>query len=155
MKPGIPVISFLLLLLALVGCGTNTVEPLKITAMGRPAGDQYAIHFETPEPLTMAPVVEYTVTKNEKGENDFMLNVVKKAAQASNPDAHHAEMTVMDDRRFIAYFPLHNNTPSNFFLGGRQIGGTRPGTPTEASQTEPQSSDCGTVDVACANCTAI
>ena len=135
MKPIIPIISFLLL--ALVGCGTNTVEPLKITAMGRPADDQYAIHFEAAEPLATAPMVEYSVAKNEKGENDFMLTFVKKVAEVPNPNVHYAEITVIDDRRFVTYFPLHNNTPSNFFLDGKQISGTRPGAlPEEKQDTE-------------------
>jgi len=117
----IPILPFLLL--ALVGCGTNTVEPLRRT-LSAFHDDKHVEYFETTKPLVAVPVVEYTVTKNAKGENDVVMTVLKKAAETPKAGVLRAEVEMLDDRSFSASIPLKAPTdyPANFFLGDKPIG---------------------------------
>jgi hypothetical protein len=82
-----------------------------------------AIHFETTKPLATAPVVEYTIAKNEKGENDVVMTVLKNTTEAPIPNVQRAVVTMQDDRRFVVRIPLEKSDyPANFFLGSKKMG---------------------------------
>jgi len=136
MKPIIPIISFLLV--ALVGCGTNTIEQLKNTVQSY-HDDRLVIGFEAITPLATVPVVEYTVTRNAKGENDVVLTVLRKAAETPKIGVHRAEVTMEDDRRFSVSIPLETPTDYhvNLFLGKKTLGSWGVPRPVEQPLEEP------------------
>jgi hypothetical protein len=133
-KTIIPIISFLLL--ALVGCGKNVVRPLNITGTATPDG-QFVIDYEAFKPLPTPPVVEYTVTKDAEGVNNFVFTVLKKAdSETPKAGIFRAEVEMLDDRRFRASIALEDSDyPANFFPSrGIQISKPALVKPTEEEQ---------------------
>ena len=141
-KAIIPMVS--LLLLALVGCGTNTIGDSLIvtaTASGRPDDYHYAIHFETTKPLAMEPIVEYIKTKNEAGENNVVLTVLKNATESPKSDVRRAKVAMAGERHFEVMLPLEKSDfPVNFFLGRKLLHrvAITPVTEIHVSETEEE-----------------
>jgi hypothetical protein len=109
-----------LLLLTLIGCEKNVVElsgRKDLTIMG----DCCVITLTAAMPLAAIPTVEYTVTNNAEGENEYRLTVLKKAdANTPKADRHRAEVSKFDDHRFTVTIPMENpySKPTRFFLNG-------------------------------------
>jgi len=119
MKPIIPIISFLLL--ALVGCGTNTLNVTGTHVTGtKTTPDRFELYFDAMKPLATTPVVEYAVKKNKEGENDLILTVLRKAVKDPKSGVRRAEVTMIDDRRFAASMSYKLDVvPTNFIVNGK------------------------------------
>jgi hypothetical protein len=115
-----------LLLLALVGCGKNVVEPFKYAGSGVDDGVSFILLDAITTPTT-SPVVEYTMVKNLKGETDVTLTLLKKAdSKNSREGVLCADVKLIDDNCFRVSIPMKvSDYPAKIFLDGKQLTATR------------------------------
>ena len=93
-----------LLLLTLIGCG-NVVHPLSAEMLDC-FDDRVVAEFSTKNPLAKIPVAEYTITKDEKGENKLVMIILRQAAGKPKSGVYRAEVTMLDGHRFAVSIPL-------------------------------------------------
>ena len=118
MKTTLPILSFLLM--ALVGCGKNGEDFIELAKRrDLTVANPYVIRLAALYPLSADPVVEYTVTKNADGVNEYRLFVLKKAASETPKIGRHpAKVSRFDEHNFTVTIPVekpHENSAHFYF----------------------------------------
>ena len=134
--PGGIVLVALLMCVVLVGNERNTVR-LQCTGVEW-LPDQFELHFNVMKPLVTEPVVDYTVTKNAKGEKDVVLTVLKNVTGVPKSGVHRATVRMIDEHRLVVTFPYTPvaffDVPTAFFIGKENLcGRIGPAIPKEES----------------------
>ena len=125
-KTFISILPFLLL--ALSGCRGNVNDPLKTVSI---SWNEHAcvIVFLAKKPFSVPPVVEYTITTNAEGVDEYVLIVLRKGASKTPKDGMYRAKAEMQSNKgaFTVTIPLENPTvrPASFFLYDNLLGGEK------------------------------